>query len=249
MTATLYIIGTGPGDPELVTLKAINILKRSSVIVSPRGSQHGTSTALSIIKPVVPLADKEIVEIHFPMIKIRSDSKPAAEVLNAWHQAAQTVLSYLEKGHDVCFPTLGDPAIYSTGYYLYETICGIHEDTKVVFVPGVPAMSSCSASIGVPICLGDEMVAIIPATFADNRLREVLQIFDTIVLMKVHRSMTRLTDILSECNLLEQAILVEQAGTDRERVIENFEDIIERPHYFSTIIVRKKSCTAEVLFN
>ena len=137
------------------------------------------------------LADKEIVEIHFPMIKIRSDRKPAAEVLNAWHQAAQTVLSYLEKGNDVCFPTLGDPAIYSTGYYLYETICGIHENTKVVFIPGVPAMSSCSASIGVPICLGDEMVAIIPATFADDRLREVLRLFDTICLVLDNRGLLR----------------------------------------------------------
>jgi precorrin-2/cobalt-factor-2 C20-methyltransferase len=249
MTATLYIVGTGPGDPELLTLKAVKSIKRCPVIISPRGSANGGSTALSILKPVISLAGKEVYELHFPMKKIKSGQEPDPEVLVAWRYAAETVLSSLDSGKDVCFPTLGDPAIYSTGYYLYETICGLRNDVNVVFIPGVPAMSSCSASMAQPICLGDEMVAVIPATFSDTRLKEVLELFDTIVLMKVHRVIDRLTTLLEECGLLENAVLVEHAGTSRERVIENFSSLIDHPHYFSTIIVRKAPVTARVLIN
>lgn len=249
MKATLFIVGTGPGDPELLTLKAVHTVKRCPVIISPRGSANGASTALSILKPVINLAAKEIHELHFPMKKIKSGQEPDPEVLVAWRYAAETVLSALDKGKDVCFPTLGDPAIYSTGYYLYETICGLRHDVKVIFIPGVPAMSSCSASMARPICLGDEMVAIIPATFSDSRLKEVFSLFDTIVLMKVHRVIDRLTTLLEECGLLDNAVLVERAGTTKERVIEEFSALKGHPHYFSTIIVRKAHVTARVLVN
>ena len=249
MSAILYIVGTGPGDPELLTLKAVNTAKKCPVIISPRGSAHGGSTALAILKPVINLQDKEVYELHFPMKKIKSGQDPDPEVLVAWRYAAETVLGSLDRGKDVCFPTLGDPAIYSTGYYLYETICGIRPDVNVVFVPGVPAMSSCSASMARPICLGDEMVALIPATFSNTRLKEVFDLFDTIVLMKVHRVIDRLTPLLDECGLLEKAVLVEHAGTSKERVINDFSTLSAHPHYFSTIIVRKAPVTARVLVN
>lgn len=249
MKATLFIVGTGPGDPELLTLKAVNTVKKCPVIISPRGSANGVSTALSILKPVINLTGKEIHELHFPMKKIKSGQEPAPEVLVAWRYAAETVLNALDGGNDVCFPTLGDPAIYSTGYYLYQTICDLRHDVNVVFIPGVPAMSSCSASMARPICLGDEMVAIIPATFSDSRLKEVFGLFDTIVLMKVHRVIDRLTTLLEDCGLLENAVLVEHAGTTKERVIEDFNALNGHPHYFSTIIVRKAHVTARVLVN
>ncbi len=249
MTAKLFIVGTGPGDPELLTLKAVNTVRTCPVIISPRGYSDGISTALSILKPVINLSEKEIHELHFPMKKVKSGCDPDPEILVAWRYAAETVLAALDSGKDVCFPTLGDPAIYSTGYYLYETICGLRNDINVVFVPGVPAMSSCSASMARPICLGDEMVAVIPATFSDSRLKEVLTLFDTIVLMKVHRVLGRLSTLLGSCDLLDCAVLVEHAGTDRERIIHDFSSLDAHPHYFSTIIVRKAPVTARVLKN
>jgi len=249
MTAKLYIIGTGPGDPELLTVKAVNILKKSPVIISPRGSYNGSSTALSIIKPLVSLADKSVHELYFPMKKVRAAAEPHPEILVAWRHAAELVLNYLDSGDNVCFPTLGDPAIYSTGYYLYETICGLRDDIDVRFIPGVPAMSSCSASMATPICLGDEMVAVVPATFSNSRLEEIFSLFDTIVLMKVHRVLDRLTALLTNCGLLEKAVLVERAGTKNERIVRHFDQLTQPPHYFSTIIVRKTTCTVRVLKN
>jgi precorrin-2/cobalt-factor-2 C20-methyltransferase len=249
MTASLYIVGTGPGDPELITVKAIKTATACPVIISPRGSENGRSTALSILGRATSLAGKEVLELHFPMKKIHSGRDPDPDVLVAWRHAAQTVLDYLDRGQSVCFPTLGDPAIYSTGYYLYETLCGIRPTTPVIFIPGVAAMSSCSAAMATPICLGDEMVAIVPATFSDERLLEVLQRFDTIVLMKVHRVLERLAVLLDQCGLLEQAVLVERAGTGAETIHGRIDRIVGQPHYYSTIIVRKHPVTARVLVN
>jgi len=249
MNGTLYIIGTGPGDPDLLTLKAVKVVESCPVIFAPRGSKNGSSTALAIISQTVSCERKKVVELHFPMKKIRTGHEPAPEILAAWRHAAEQILSHLEGGLDVCFPTLGDPAIYSTGYYLYETIAGLRDDVKVEFVPGVAAMSSCSAALATPICLGDEMVAVVPATFSDERLKEVLERFDTIVLMKVHRVIDHLVEVLSSVGLLERAVLVEKAGTSGERTISRLDQISEPLHYYSTIIVRKNPSTVRTLIN
>ena len=239
MKSKLYIIGTGPGDPDLLTLKAVNIINHCPVIVSPKSAVNGSSTALSIIRSVVPLDGKNVQELHFPMKKIKSGQSPDPEVLEAWRKAAEKVLESLDQGLNVAFPTLGDPSIYSTGYYLYDTICSIRPEVNVSFVPGIPAMSACSASIEKPICLGDEMVAIIPATFSNDRLKEVFQLFDTIVLMKVNRVIERISLLLDECNLSPNAILVEQAGTENEIISHNIKDLKRFPHYFSTMIIKR----------
>ena len=243
MQATLYIIGIGPGDPDLLTIKALNILRHCSVVATPKASQHGHSTALSIVQQALPageMGEKEIVELHFPMKKIHLGQEPDPEVLQAWQDAATRIFAILSQGKDVAFPTLGDPAIYSTGYYLYATIMELHPEVRVKFVPGISAMSSCSATTHTPICLGDDMLAVIPATFSDSRLRQILENFDTIVLMKVHRVIDNLIGLLKELNLLDKATLVERVGMADERVLADLSAIDGQVHYFSTIIVRKK---------
>ena len=157
MSGTLYIIGTGPGDPQLLTLKAVKVVENCPVIIAPHGSKSVGSTALAIVEAVVPVTEKTVIQIHFPMKKIKNGHEPAPEILAAWRHAAEHTLRYLDQGLDVCFPTLGDPAIYSTGYYLYATICGLRDEVKVEFVPGVPAMSSCSAALASPICLATRL--------------------------------------------------------------------------------------------
>ena len=240
MNTTLYIIGTGPGDPELLTLKAYNTLSRCPVIVAPKGSPAGVSTALSIVSQVVNLQEKEVHEVYFPMKKIRLATKVLPEVEQAWQATARQVIDLLDSGRDVAFPTLGDPAIYSTGYYLYDTIVGIKPDVQVKFISGISAMSSCSASTLTPVCLGDDMLAVLPATFCEEKIRQALADFDAVVLMKVHRVMERICRLLRETGLTANAIYVEKAGMHDERIISDLSSIPENPHYFSTIIVRKR---------
>lgn len=186
------------------------------------------------------VSNKEIHHLHFPMEKIHTDSGPTEDVQTAWTQAAEKVLALLDQGKDVAFPTLGDPAIYSTGYYLYETILSLQADVEVSFVPGIAAMSSCSATTKTPICLGDDKLAVIPATFSAQDLRETLEKFDTIVLMKVHKVLDDLIALFDELDLLDCAILVERAGMKEERIHRELTAIDRQVHYFSTILVRKR---------
>ncbi|MBL4902080.1 MAG: precorrin-2 C(20)-methyltransferase [Desulfocapsa sp.] len=239
MNNTLYIIGVGPGDPELLTFKAHTILDSCSVIATPKGSKNGNSTALSIIQQAVELEGKTILELYFPMKKVRMGETPDREVEKGWQEAAQTVLTNLDAGKDVAFPTLGDPAIYSTGYYLYQTIIGLRSDVRVVFVPGISALSSCSATTSTPICLGDDRLAVIPATFCSDKLRETLLDFDTIVLMKVHKVINELKELLADLDLLDSAVLVEKTGMKEEKIYTDLSKLTDPIHYFSTIIVRK----------
>jgi precorrin-2/cobalt-factor-2 C20-methyltransferase len=241
MKPTLYIVGTGPGDPELLTIKAVNALNRCQVLVTPKGSPNGNSTALSIVRQAIDTSAKEVVEMYFPMKKIHIGSEPETEIKEAWRDAAQTVLSLIEQGKNVAFPTLGDPAVYSTGFYLYENVLELKPETEIVFISGITAMSSCSSATAIPVCLGDEMLAVIPATFKDQRLRQTLETFDTIVLMKVHKVLPHLCNLLSDLELIDKAVLVERAGMEDERVISDIRSISAPPHYFSTIIVRKKA--------
>lgn len=239
MTQTLYIIGTGPGDPEFLTLKAVRILNQCPLIAAPKANPDGDSTALAIIAGAVDLTGKEIHELYFPMKKVRLAAKADQELEDAWEAAARTILGLLATGRDVAFPTLGDPAIYSTGYYLYDMLLSLQPDVQVRFIPGIAAMSSCSAATARPLCLGDDRLAVIPATFSEAQIRQALHDYDTIVLMKVHRVMERICRLLAENGLQANAVYVERAGMAEERIIEGLFAVPANPHYFSTIIVRK----------
>ncbi len=240
VAGTLHIIGVGPGDPELLTLKAVRLLKQTPVWLVPKGCREGDSTALNILAQVVDPAGKEVVSHHFPMLKIRMNQPPAPEVAAAWRVAAELVGERLAAGQDVIFPTLGDPAIYSTGFYLCETLLELTPKAKVEIIPGVSAMGSAAASIRQPLCLGDDRLVLLPATFENGRLRETLENFETVVLMKVHRVMDRLVPLLAEMQLLDKAVLVEKSGQEGELISRDLTAAMNREmHYFSTIIVRK----------
>lgn len=245
---TLYIIGTGPGDPDLLTRKAYKILQGCKILVAPKASKNGMSTALSIVNQAVDLSDKEVIEVHFPMKKIHLDRDINSDVLTAWEDTASKVLELMDTKGDVVFPTLGDPGIYSTGYYLYDTVCSLRPDVKVKFIAGIPAMSSCSAAIATPVCLGDDQLAVIPATFSESKIRQTLLDFDAIILMKVHKVMDRICKLLQETGLTHRAVYVEKAGMADERIIRDLTVAPENPHYFSTIIIRKREVRPASVF-
>jgi len=241
MNGTFYVIGVGPGDPELLTLKALRLLNNCQTLVVPKGHEDGNSTALAIIEKVVPLAGKEVIEIHFPMKKIRMAEAPDPEVDAAWRRAAGDIMARIRLGHDVAFPTLGDPAIYSTGFYTCQTLLALAPESRTVIVPGVSAIGACAASAGIPLCQGDDMMAVIPATFDNQKLTEVFNSFQTVVLMKVHRVIDRIVRLLTELDLLGHAVLVERTAQDTERIIHDLTSVrSDELHYFSTIIVRRR---------
>ncbi len=240
MTGQFYVIGVGPGDPELMTLKAARLLEKCPVWFVPKAHRNGESTALSILAGSVATDGKEIMELHFPMKKIRMGETPDPEVEAAWKAAATAIQAKLEAGIDVAFPTLGDPAIYSTGFYVCDTLLQNAPQLPIIIVPGVSSIGASAAAVGQPLCLGDDRMVVVPATFENGRLRETLASFDTVVLMKVHRVMDKVVGLLTDLDLLDKAVLVERSSQSDQRVRRDLVAAAkEEPHYFSTIIVRK----------
>jgi len=246
MPGKFYVVGVGPGDPRLLTLRAAEVLRHCPVWLVPsafaRGGHtgEGGSTALKIAEGVVESKGKTIISHHFPMKPVPRGGDAGPEVIAAWQTAAAEVVVHLAAGRDVAFPTLGDPAIYSTGFYLLETLRATEAGISIEVIPGISAPSSASAAVVHPLCLGDERIVIIPAVFDDQGIRELLAICQVAVFMKVHKSVPRLIALLDEFGLTEHAVLVERASLPDQRIwtdIRQAETV--RLHYFSTMIVRK----------
>lgn len=240
MDGTFYVVGVGPGDPQLMTLKAAKILEKCDTWFVPSAFENGGSMALKIASGAVVQNGKTILSHRFPMKQVHRGQSPDPEVKAAWQTAAKTIMACLEKGQDVVFPTLGDPAIYSTGFYVCETLQEYGSPFKVKIVPGVSAIGAASAVSELPLCLGDEKMVVIPATFENERIKELLDLSDVAVFMKVYKVMPRLVGLLEELGLADNAVLVERCSLENERVWTDIRSAVGVDlHYFSTMVVRK----------
>lgn len=253
MTGTLYVIGVGPGDPELLTLKAARLLREVPCICVPKGREEGSSLALSIVKGALNLDGKEIVEAHFPMKKTRRQgARGKGQGINPsghtvfddeldikWNETVEAVLSRLNKGTDVAFITLGDPTVYSTFFYLYDRLIKIDPDLDIEIIPGVSSINASASRAKISLGLADEKIAVLPATYVEN-LREIFQNFDTVVLMKVHRVFEKVVEILDAMSLTANAVYISRAGMEDEKIFRDIKALKEEDmNYFSMVIVRK----------
>ena len=236
MKGTLYVIGVGPGDPELLTLKAARVLREVRCICVPKGREEGSSLALSIVERALDLDGKEIVEAHFPMKKTKT---PDGELDAKWDATVRAVQERLQRGSDVAFITIGDPTIYSTFFYLYDRLLETDPALQIEIIPGVSSINASAARAKVSLGLADEKIAILPATYTDD-LREVLEKFDTVVLMKVHKVFDEVRAVLDGMGLADKAVYVSRAGMADERIFGDIREVRESDrNYFSMLIVRK----------
>lgn len=235
---TLYVIGVGPGDPGLLTLRAAEILKAVPVLCVPKGREEGSSLALSIVQGAIDVEGKEVIEAHFPMRKTR-EVEHAAELDAKWNGTVNAVLGRLGRGTDVAFITLGDPTVYSTFFYLRDRLRTVRPGLRIELVPGVSSINAAAASAGISLSLADEKVAIVPATYGDD-LRDLLDKFDTVVLMKVHRVFDKVRQSVEDAGLLDRAVYVVRASMPDEKVFHDLGQVLEGDRdYFSMVIVRK----------
>ena len=228
----LYAAGVGPGDPELITLKALRLIKEASVIFVPKGKKAGESLALSIAGQVADLGEKRVLEAHFPM---KTGSQREALV-----PEAERILKILGAGEDVLFLTLGDPLLYSTFFHLYDALLSLDKDVRIEVVPGVTSVTAAAAAAGVSLALSDEKVAVLPAVYMKD-IRQVLEEFETVVLMKVHSVIEEVRETLEEMGLLKNAHYVARVGLPEEVVKPLGEVKAEDLNYFSLVIVRNKN--------
>jgi len=229
----LYGIGVGPGDPELLTLRAVRIIKGSPVICAPRASTESGSFALGIVGDLVEPSRQKIMTALFPMSMDRS-------VLDkAWSDAAEAIASELLAGNDVAFLTLGDPSLYSTYAYILAKVRERIPDVVSETVPGVSSVSLAAARAGVDLGLGGERLAVMPMGRDMEPVRRALGEYDTVVLMKVNRSFPKLVGLLEETGNLPGSVYVSRCGTSDEKVIRDLKSIRDNElDYLSLVIVK-----------
>lgn len=222
MRGILYGVGIGPGDPELLTVKAIKILNDADVIVFP-GEDPEKTIAWSIIQSVVNLEDKKVVGIAFPMTKDR-------KILEENHKNGAAIISkYLDKGLNAAFPTLGDPSVYSTFSYVNKILKKDGYDTRVI--PGIPSFCAAAARINESLGEGNEQIHIIPSSYGAE---EALNLPGTKVLMKAGKKIGCVIDDADKKGL--KMIMAENIGMQDEQIIRNPGRDVEAGYYTLVII-------------
>lgn len=230
----LTAVGVGPGDPELLTLKAVRALRQADVILAPKAEAGGDSIAGGIVGEFLDLSRQELIEQVYPM---RLDQQGLTDY---WLAAADEVARLVRSGKRVAFVTLGDPMLYSTFLYLQQHLHKIAPEIPVDIVSGLSSIHAAAALAGIPLGIADERLAVLPATFEDDRLRQALLDFDTVALMKVGRVFERLRELLAELGLKDRAVYVRQVGLAGQRVFTDLDQVGEQDrHYLSMILVRK----------
>lgn len=225
MSAVAYGVGVGPGDPELMTLKAVRLIRENEIIAVP-GKTAEESVAYRIAVEAVPeLAQKTLVPIYMPMNKDR-------KLLESEHQkGAKLIEEYLDQGKNVVFLTLGDTTIYCTFTYLQHVL---EEDGyQVELINGIPSFCAAAAKLNVPLTEWDEALHIIPAAHKTN---DPLDQAGTYVLMKSASHMKEIKQLLQARD--KQVCCVENCGMEGEKVYRSVEEIPDDAGYFSLIIAK-----------
>ena len=222
-------VGVGPGNPDLLTLKAANILKEVPVICSPRSAESRPSLALSIVKFILESRDDEyeVLDPVFPMI----EDEEALHIY--WEEAARQVKERLQQGLDVAFITLGDPTVYSTFAYLEKKIRSTGFEVETI--PGITSFTGCAASAHITLGEKDEIIVIVPKV--DERLTPILEHADTAVIMKTSRHSKELQDIVGKDPRRKEIISVQNCGMSDEKIVKGFS---RDKKYLSTTIIKFK---------
>lgn len=224
---TLYGVGVGPGDPELLTLKAVRLIRQCPVVAVPR-SGAGEVAAWNIARQAVPeLEQKERLELDMPM------TRDAARLEAAHEAAAQAVLERLRAGQDVVFLTLGDPTVYSTYAYLHKRVR--REGLDAQMVPGVPSFCAAAARLGRSLAEGAQPFHVIPASY--EGMETYLDWPGPKVLMKAGRSYEKVAQALREKGLYEKTALVKRCGMEGEEVYPSLDQVRGETAYFSILLV------------
>ena len=231
LTGKFYGIGVGPGDPDLITIKAVKVLQQIDAIIAPQSSRGASSTALGIARPHVG-ETTEILELVFPMVE------DAAEMTLAWEANKGAILSLLQQGKQVAFLTLGDPMLYSTYIYIVRLLA--KEQIAVETIPGITSFCASASRANFPLGEGNDIVTIIPATCDPVRLQRALEVSDNVILMKVSRNTPELIQQLQLNGLSKHAVMVSKCGHPDESIHYDINNLAElKPTYLSTLLARK----------
>ncbi len=239
-------VGVGPGDPDLLTVKAIRVLQEADVVCAPTPNSAADSVALSIVKPVLEgrQSPPEVVTLVFPMVR------DEAELGKAWTENADRIAKYAQEGKRVAYVALGDPSLYSTFTYIQRELRIKHPEIPIEIIPGVTSLSACMARTQIPLAFGEETLLIMPS-FDSDLLKEQSRLVDNIVWIKGIKKLPEAIKILHESARFSeksQILIAKRCSFSDEEIWRgNVQDalILKLPEdYFAMMMVRRRPSDA-----
>ena len=233
-TGRFYGVGVGPGDPELLTIKAQKTLQKVAVISFTQLDDGKESYALNVVRGVLEAAKPEVLAITIPS----DDETPVSP--QTWTDAAAEIAGHLSQGKDVAFITEGDPMLYSEFFQVLGSVKSVVPNLEFEVIPGVSSVMAAAASSGTPLVTHGQRLTILPKVYGIDDLREAITNSDTTVLMEVDRDLQQALANLEKLGLTGKATYVRQASTSRENVVEDISKLeAEDLDYFSLLIIRR----------
>ncbi len=225
-TGILYGVGVGPGDPELMTLKAVRLIRENEVIAVPGSDARETVAYRIAAQAVSELADKELVPVDMPMTHDRQKMESSHD------QAAELLEGYLAQGKNVVFLTLGDPTIYSTYLYVQKRVAAHGFQTELV--SGITSFCAAAARTGTSLVEWNEQLHVLPAV---HKLGNGFDLPGNYVLMKSGKKMDQVKEMLRKSG--REVVMVENCGMENEKIYHGVDEIPDSSGYYSLIIAKE----------
>jgi precorrin-2/cobalt-factor-2 C20-methyltransferase len=227
---TLYGVGVGPGDPELITLKAMKVLNQVDVIFAAASSKNEYSLALENAKSHM-LNGAEVVRLSFPMTREQE----------ALEKNARRILEFVQKGRDAAFITIGDPLTYSTFGYVMQTIQEMAPEVPVQIIPGVTSYQAATAAAHEIVAEKEETFCVVSGSKGGEQLKEMINKVDCVVMLKVYRHLDKILDTLEELGIQDRVTLVSRCGMEDQVISKNPQELRgKKVPYLSLMIVKKE---------
>lgn len=230
MSGKLYAIGLGPGDPELLTIKAQRLLREADVVFLPVRDEHD-SMAQKIVRPWVDEA--KVTKLPFRM------SRKPEENRDRWREHATAIAAAVNQGQTAVYATEGDPLLYSTFAHVVQELLNTHPDLPLEIVPGVSSATAGAAAMRIPLADDRSRVALVPAT---GDVLQAVATFDTVVILKVNMAVDAVLKALRATGRTEDAVYVERVGWPEQRVVNDVEQLRrQKLDYFGQVIVSRRA--------
>ena len=233
-------IGVGPGDPELLTVKAVKAIQNADIIMCPASKEDRPSIALSVVNSLIDKSkNQEIVKLIFPMTKDQDVLK------ETWKKNAKIMAQTVQSGKNVVYLTVGDPFLYSTWIYMHKDLTEKYPEMNISVIPGIVSMFTFASKVGVSIAEGAEKVAIIPSCYDLSSVKEIAKNSESMIFLKDGRYFDQVIDVLKESGFPDDSIFAigQDLGTENEIIrkmtLGEVNDDTLTTKYFSILVVKR----------
>lgn len=231
---TLYGIGVGPGDPDLITIKAAKILNQVDIVFAAASTKNNHSLAVNIAREHIP-DSASVRMLGFPMTLDKTETR------KAWKEHALTIIAELENGSNVAFLTLGDSLTYSTFGYILRYVQALAPHLEAQTVPGITSYQAAAARLNTPLVEGEETLMVVSGASGGNRLRELYGKPENVVFLKAYRNVPDIKSALDETGKYSNCVGVKSCGQSGEEIINDIEELCKRKPDYWTLIISKQA--------